>query len=127
MPASASAGFLGSLQQLGDSLVCAVQARVELLSTELQEEKFRVLKSLVLIGAAIFTGAMMFTFASVAVVYALPERARLIALIIITLLYAVAFVAIFVSLRRYLAGLSRPFEDTIQELTVDRGCFQPRK
>ena len=124
MSAPASTGFLGSLQQLGDQLVSAVQSRIELFSAELQEEKFRLIQNFVWISAAIFIGAMALTFASLTLVYALWETARLAALAGLALLYAGAFVAIIAMFRRHLAHQPRPFADTLQELAADRSCFR---
>ena len=126
MPAPAPAGFLGSLQQLGDGLLAAVQSRVEMFSAELQEEKFRLIQSFVWISAAIFTGAMALAFASLTLVYALHENARLAALAGLTLLYTGALIAILILFRRHLARQPRPFDDTLRELAADRSCFRPK-
>jgi len=124
MTASAATGFLGSLQQLGDRLISALESRIELFSAELQEEKFRLIQNFIWISAAIFIGAMAITFASLTVVYALWETARLAALAGLTLLYAGVFGAIIVLFRRHLARQPRPFGDTLRELAADRACFR---
>jgi uncharacterized membrane protein YqjE len=126
MPAPAPTGFLGSLQQLGEGLLAAVQSRVELFSAELQEEKFRLIQSFIWISAAIFVGAMALAFASLTLVYALHESARLAALAGLALFYAGAFLAILFLFRRHLARQPRPFDDTRCELAADRTCFRPK-
>jgi uncharacterized membrane protein YqjE len=126
MPAPAPSGFLGALQQLGDGLLAAVQGRIQLFSAELQEEKFRLIQSFVWISAAIFTGAMALAFASLTLVYALHEYARLAALAGLALLYAGVLIAIIVLFRRHLARQPRPFADTLRELDADRSCFRPK-
>ncbi|HTQ31247.1 MAG TPA: phage holin family protein [Opitutaceae bacterium] len=124
MTAPASAGFLGSLRQVGERLISSLESRVELFSVELQEEKFRLLQNFIWISAAIFVGAMAMAFASLTVVYAFWETARLAALAGLTLFYAAAFVAIIVLFRRHLARQPRPFGDTRRELAADRACFR---
>lgn len=126
MSTPASTGFLGSLQQLGDTVISSVQTRIELLSAELQEEKFRLIQSFIWISAAVFVGAMALAFASLTLVYTFWQSARLVALAGLTLLYAGAFVIIIVMFRRHLARQPRPFADTLNELTTDRACFRAK-
>jgi uncharacterized membrane protein YqjE len=122
----APTGFLGSLQQLGDGLLAALQGRIQLFSAELQEEKLRLIQSFAWISAAIFAGAMALAFASLTFVYSMNGYARLAALAGLTLLYAGGFIAIVVMFRRHLARQPRPFADTLDELTTDRSCFRPK-
>ena len=96
-------GLLGSVRKLGDGLLALVQDRLALFSVELQEEKFRLVQTFIWISAAVFTGMMAVTFASLTVVYLFWESARLAALGGLTLLYSGALVAIVVAFRRYLA------------------------
>ena len=121
---AASAGFMGSLRALGDGLIASLQDRLELFSVELQEEKFRLIQIFIWISAAIFTGVMAITFASITLVYLFWESARLAVLSGLTLLYAGALVAIIVAFRRHLARQPRPFAATLQEINTDRSCIR---
>jgi len=121
---SGPAGFLGSFRALADTLLSSVQDRIELFSVELQEEKFRLIQIFVWICAAVFTGMMAITFASLTLVYLLWESARLAALGGLTLLYTGALVSIVVAFRSYIARQPRPFEATRQELAEDRSCIR---
>lgn len=121
----APAGFLGSFRALGDSLLGTVYDRIELFSVELQEEKLRLIQIFFWICAAIFTGMMAITFASLTVVYLFWETARLAVLGGLTLLYVGALVAIIVAFRRYLARQPQPFASTLGEIGEDRTCIQP--
>ena len=76
-PPASSAGFISSLRTLGDGLVAGVEERLELFSIELQEEKFRLIQTFVWISAAVFTGMMTITFASLTLVYFFWESGRL--------------------------------------------------
>lgn len=121
---SGPTGFLGSLRTLGDALLGTVQDRLELFSIELQEEKFRLIQTFVWICAAVFTGMMAITFASLTLVYLFWESARLAVLGGLTVLYAGALAAILVAFRRFLARQPRPFAATRQELEEDRACIR---
>lgn len=118
-----SSGFLGTLRALGDGLIANVQGRVELISLELQEEKFRLIQTFIWISAAIFATAMALTFASLTLVYCFWESARLAVLGGLSLVYTVAAVVIIVAFRRYLNRQPRPFAASIEELTEDRACI----
>ena len=117
-------GFLGSFRTLGESLVAALQDRIELFSVELQEEKFRLIQIFVWISAAVFASVMTIAFASITLVYLFWESARLAVLGGLTLLYAAGVVAIVVAFRRYLARQAKPFAATLQELGEDRTCIR---
>jgi len=123
-PPPVSPGFLGSFRMLGDSLLTSVQDRLALVSLELQEEKFRLIRIFFWISAAVFTGAMAMTFASLALVYLFWESARLAVLGGLALFYAAALGAIVVAFRAYLARQPRPFAATLQELDADRACIR---
>ena len=120
----APAGFLDSFRALGDGLLGTAQDRLELFSVELQEEKFRLIQIFFWISAAVFTGLMTITFASLTLVYLFWESARLAVLGGLTAFYAVALVAIIVGYRRFIARLPTPFLATRQEIREDRACIR---
>jgi uncharacterized membrane protein YqjE len=125
-PSPASTGFLASFRVLGDSLLATLQDRLELLSAELQEEKFRLVQTFIWISAAVFTGVMAITFASITLVYLFWESARLAVLGGLTVFYAGALLAIIIAFRRYLARQPSPFAATMQEIGADRACIQTK-
>lgn len=100
-----------------------VHGRIELISIELQEEKFRLIETFVWICTAVFVAMLAITFASITLVYAFEESARLIVLGSLTALYAVAFIVTVIAFRRYLARQPRPFADTLEEIEKDRACI----
>jgi uncharacterized membrane protein YqjE len=120
----AKPGILGSIRVLGESLVSGLQDRVALFSLELQEEKFRLVQTLFWISAAVFTAGMAIAFASLALVYAFWESARLAVLGGLALFYTAALVAIVIAFRAYLVRQPRPFAGTLQELETDRSCIR---
>ena len=119
-----SPGILDSVRALADGLLATVQDRIELISVELQEEKYRLIQVFIWISAAVFAGMMAITFASITLVYLLWDSARLAALGGLTLLYTGAAVAIVVAFRRHLARQPRPFAATLDEIKVDRSCIR---
>jgi uncharacterized membrane protein YqjE len=120
----ASAGFLSSLRSLGDGLLATVQDRLELFSVELQQEKFRLIQTFLWISAAVFTGMMAITFASLTLVYLFWESARLAVLGGLAVFYAGALVAIVIAFRRYRARQPNPFAATLHEMGEDRACIR---
>jgi uncharacterized membrane protein YqjE len=125
MESPAPPGFLASFRALGDGLAASLQDRFELLSVELQEEKFRLIQTFIWISAAVFTGMMTLAFASLTLVFFCWESSRLAVLGGLTLLYATALAAIIVAFRRYLARQPKPFAATLHELGEDRACIRP--
>lgn len=121
---AAPAGYLSSLRTLGDGLLASVQDRLELFSVEVHEEKFRLIQIFIWISAAVFTGMMVATFASLTLVYVFWDSARLSVLAALTLFYGSAFAAIAVAFRRYLARQPKPFAATLSEIKEDRSCIQ---
>lgn len=119
-----SSGFLDSLRHLGDGLLGAVHDRVELLAVELHEEKFRLIRIFVWISAAVFTGMMALTFASLALVYLFWDGARLAVLGGLAGFYLIALGVILAAFRRYLSRQPRPLAATLQELHDDRTCIR---
>lgn len=119
-----SPGFLDSLRHLGAGLLGAIHERVELLAVELHEEKFRLIQIFVWISAAVFTGMMALTFASLTLVYLFWDGARLAVLGGLAGFYLVTLGVILAAFRRYLSRQPRPLAATLQELQDDRTCIR---
>jgi uncharacterized membrane protein YqjE len=120
----ASATFFGSIRSLADGLLATVHERLELFTVELQEEKFRLIQTVVWICLAIFTGMMAIMFASLTLVYLFWESARLAVLGGLTAMYAIALVAIIIAFRRFLGRQPPPFAGTLNEIREDRACIR---
>jgi len=123
-PPPDSPGFMSTLRALGDALLASVHDRVELFSLELQEEKFRLIRILLWVGAAFFAGLMALLLGSLTLVYLFWDSARLAVLGGLTAFYAVTFLTLVLTLRRFLARQLRPFAGTLQELAADRACIR---
>jgi len=120
----ATPGFVAALRNLGDSLLASAQDRLSLLGVELHEEKLRLVQIFIWISAAVFTGVMTITFASLTLVYLFWTSARLAVLGGLTVFYAGALVAIIIAFRRYLARQPNPFAETLHEIAQDRACIR---
>lgn len=125
-PSSSSPGFVKSLASLGESLLGALQERLELVSIELAEEKYRFVRLVIWLGAAVFAGGMALTFATLTIVYLLWDSARLAALIGFTVLYGGALAWVVTMLRRQFIHQPKPFEATLGSLAEDRSCIRNR-
>ena len=123
-PTPAPAGYLSSLRTLGDGFLASVQDRLELVSVELQEEKFRLIQTFFWISAAAFSAMMAITFASLSLVYLFWENYRLAVLSGLAIAYTGALAAIVVAFRRFLARQPSPFSGTRQEIGEDRACIR---
>ncbi len=119
-----TAGYLGSLQALGDGLLASAEDRLKLFTLELHEEKFRLIQSHLWICAVFFSGMMAVTFASLTLVYVFWDSARLAVLGGLAGFYAVVLGVIIVAFRRHLARQPRPFTATLEELERDRACIR---
>jgi uncharacterized membrane protein YqjE len=120
------AGILESLRKLGRTGVAVLQNRLELLSIELEEQKARLVKVLVLAGTAIFMGNTALLAMSAAIVVLAGESARLAVLIGLSVVYILAALWAFRALRKELRSAPPPFQDTVSELKKDSDCLNPR-
>ena len=120
----ASPGFISSLAGLADNLLKTLQERIELISIELQEEKYRLVQLIIWISATVFAGGMTLTFATITIVYLFWDTARIAVLAGFTGLYGVALFFVVRALRRVFTHQPKPFEGTIESLTEDRECIR---
>lgn len=121
---SKSSSLLSAAGKFVESLLGSAQNRLQVLSLELQEEKFRLIQTLILVGAVVFAGMMTIAFATLTVVYLFWENARVAALGGVTAFYALGLVYASFRLRRFLNTQPKPFSATLGELTKDRACFR---
>lgn len=109
---------------MGAGLLATVEDRLSLFVVELQEEKFRLIQTLIWIGAAVCLGMLTLAFASLWLVCFFWESARLAAIGGLTLGYGAALVVIIVAFRRYLARQPEPFRASREEMAADRACIR---
>jgi uncharacterized membrane protein YqjE len=120
-----SAGILESLRRLGQSAIALLQNRLALLSLELEEQKVRVVRLLLLAGAAIFLGNTALLTLSATLIVLIGQAARVPVLVALSLLSGGGSVWAFVALRRELRNSPPPFQETISELKKDTDLLNP--
>jgi uncharacterized membrane protein YqjE len=115
--------FSGSLRRLSNTLLGIIQNRIELLAVEFQEEKCRLLEVFMLAAAAVALGLMALMLVTITVALLLPEPARVVALIVLCLLFIAGAVWAYWSLQRRLNDWS-PFAGTMDEIKKDKAWLQ---
>ncbi|MFN7087871.1 MAG: phage holin family protein [Burkholderiales bacterium] len=115
-----SSGLLTSLRNLAATLIAAVQTRLELLATEVEEERLRLLQ--LMLGGALAIGfsALGVLMLTLAVVFLFWDTHR----VLVTTLFAVFYLGIGIALWFVVAGRararSRLFSTSIAEMAKDR-------
>jgi len=119
------AGIFDSLRKLGRTGVAVLQNRLELVSVELEEQKVRLVRLLVLAGVAIFVGNTALLTISAAIVLLAGEGARLAVLIALSAIYVAVALWAFLALRKELRTGHQPFQDSVAELKKDVDWLKP--
>ena len=119
-------GLLDSLRTLAATLVAAGQTRLELLSTEIEEERIRLNSMLLWTLAALFCAALCIVLVTLWVVIVFWDDHRLLALGILAFLFLLgAVLAGRIALGK---AKSKPrlFAASLSELSKDREQLTPR-
>ena len=120
-------GILSSLRRFCDSVLGLLQNRIELFAIELEEQKLRLVRLIVLAAVVVFLGNTALLVVTAAVVVLAGSAARVPVLIVLSLLYIVGAVIAFFALRKEIRDTPPPFEGTIAELKKDRIWLKPRQ
>lgn len=122
-----SRGLLSSLRGLLATGVATLRTRLELLATELQEEKARVLGMLAYGAAAVILLSAGVVFLAVFLTVLLWDSHRLLALGVFSALFLGAgALALALAMRLARSG-SRLFAASLAELAQDRAALEPRE
>ena len=120
-------GLFGSLRRLLHSSTELLEVRLELLATELQQEKLRVLDALAWLAVAVLALAIALVLLSVFVVMLFAPEYRLAALGAVGLGHlGLAWAALRLARSRRQAG-GPPFEASLAELRRDRAALMGRE
>lgn len=112
-------GLLGSLRALLATLVAIGHNRLELFSTEVQEEVERVASMLLWSAVALLLGVLALLSASVAIILAVPPTHQWLAASVLAGLYLAACAWAAMVVRRRMTMKARPFDATLGELAKD--------
>ena len=122
-----SRGLYASLRGLVTTGVAVLQTRLELLSTELQEEKARVLGLVAYAAAAVILLAVGSVFFAVFLTVLLWDSNRLLALGVFSALFLGAGTLALTMARRLARTESRLFAASLAELAQDRADLEARE
>lgn len=122
-----SRGLYASLRGLVTTGVAVLQTRLELLSTELQEEKARVLGLVAYAAAAVILLAVGSVFFAVFLTVLLWDSNRLLALGVFSALFLGAGALALTMARRLARTESRLFAASLAELAQDRAGLEARE
>lgn len=115
-----SGGLLQSLRKLGATLIALVQTRLELLATDLEEERLRLLQILFWAAGALFffgVGMLILTLLAVLLLWDEHHIGAIIALA--TVFFAIG-VGLTIGVRNRMRARSRIFASSVEELAKDR-------
>ncbi|HLH53184.1 MAG TPA: phage holin family protein [Verrucomicrobiae bacterium] len=118
------AGLFQSIRYLGRSGIAVLQNRIELFAVELEEQKIRFIRILILAGAAIFLANTALLVISATIVYAVGEKARLAVLLALSAIYVASAIWAFVALQKELRSSAPAFKETVAELKKDTDLFR---
>lgn len=119
--------LFGSLRRLGGTVVATLHNRLELFTTELEEEKAWLVSTLIWVAVAVFFSGLAIVLTLGAIVYLCPESARPWVLGGFALLFIFIATNAIMGLRRSLRERPPPLADTIGELRKDLEWIRSRE
>ena len=120
-------GFLDSLRRLGSTVLGLIQNRLELFAVEVQEQKDRLVRVLLLTALTVFLANLALVVLTAAIVVLAGPEARKPVLIGLTVLYVLGAILAGLALRRELKSAPPPFQDSVNELKKDIDWLKPRQ
>lgn len=118
-----SAGLFGSLRRLAATAIELAQVRLELLSTEIEQEKLRLFDALLWTGAALVMLATGVVLLCVLLVVLMWDSHRLLTLVVLTAAFLGGGAWALLAARQRLHSPGRLFEASLGELRRDRGAL----
>lgn len=116
--------LFGSLAQLAATLVAVAQTRLQLLTTELQQEMYRIAGIMVwTVVAVLALGIGLFT-AALVVVFIFWDTHRILASVLVTSLFFVIGIGALLVLRAKVKSKPRLLEGTLAELATDANTLK---
>lgn len=124
---SAPSGFLDSVKNLAATVVALAHDRLELASTEFQEEIARLTGILLWALAALLLGVVGLAFLAIALLLAVEPANRPLAATGLALLFFAGAAIGAAFARRILRAKPRPFDASLTELGKDREALGGRR
>lgn len=120
---TSSPGLLGSLRQLAATLLELAQVRLELLSSDIEHEKLRLLGTLLWVALAVLLTGIGLAVLAMLVAVLFWDSHRLLALSLLVLVYLLAAVAAGWQARRRWHTPRGVFATSADELARDRAAL----
>lgn len=122
---STSGGAFSAFRKIGGIIAAVLQNRADILAVELQEEKYRFVEVLILVGIALALGMMaLFVFTGV-IIFAVPDHYRLWVACGLGVLYLLGILLLWSRVKKLLQN--QPFPETINQIKRDWECLTPPK
>ena len=119
-------GVLQSLRNLATTLVALLQNRLELLATDLEEERIRLLQVLFWAAGALFFFALGVLTITMFVVLLLWDSHRLAGIIVLSAVFLAIGVGLAIGVYKRMHRRSRLFSASLDELTKDKDRLTSR-
>lgn len=119
-------GLLDSVKGLLATLVGIAHTRLELLSTELQEEIGHIALTLLWGAMALFFVFLAIAFFALLILIALWDDHRVLVAALLSGLFLVLALVAGIAARNHIAAKPRPFDASLNELAKDREQLTPK-
>lgn len=119
-------GVVESVRRLWGTGLATLQNRVELFAVEFEEQKVRLVRVVLLAGAAVFVANTAILVVTATIVLIVGESARVPVLIGLSVVYVVAAIVAGLLLRKELRSAPPAFDGTLSELKKDREWLKPK-
>jgi uncharacterized membrane protein YqjE len=116
-------GLLATVARMFKTLRAVAVNRVELFLLELKEQRAQLFSALLLAAAGIVCASMTLILITLTVLVIFWDTHRLLALALMTCVYAVVAVVAFVRLRRRLERW-QSFSETLEQIKKDGSCLE---
>lgn len=122
----AGAGIVQSLRKLAATLVALLRTRLELLATELEEERIRFLQLLFWAAAALFFFAISVLLLTVLIVVVFWDSYRTASIAVLAGIFLAAGIGTAIGVRNRLNARPRLFSASLDELAKDKDQLTSR-
>jgi len=119
-------GILQSLRNLATTLVALLQNRLELLATDLEEERIRLLQVLFWAAGALFFFALGVLMITMFVVLMLWDSYRLAGIVVLAAVFLAIGVGLALGVYKLMHRRSRLFSASLDELAKDKDRLTSR-
>lgn len=125
-PGEAGAGIVQSLRSLAATLVALLRTRAELLATEIEEERVRLLQLLFWAAAALFFLGVGVLLLVILYVAAFWDSYRITAIVALAVIFLAAGAGMAIGVRNRMYARPRLFSASLDELARDKDQLTPR-